>query len=617
MNSAVRGWLYLFRVPLALLGVFAFFALYNRFVLDENLQNLRASFEIMDSASEVGQAEAALLLVNQTLTAQMAQPELDLRAAVTLQYSQEALSSSRTERPVDDAQVLVGILQEEKSAARPPVLMTMDGIVSSVQKMIRKASLIPKHTLAKPLAPMVDLVQLEEAARLERQGQIAEAVAIYRRVLELYPEYTGRSTLKLRIGSLLQKIPDFPEAEKAFREALQDARSLEEQALARKMLRQLMSAWGGLEKKLLQEQKVQQLPMGAARQKAAYELGSSVIRGSDFARAAGLFEESFRADPGGELALPALFKQAWCLRMAGQTEEAFAQFSEIIRLAPNSDWHTAAMLQIAEMYKVSGNFEAAVEMYEKATGLEPDDAALTSIAYALAGCTYEFDLHEPGKARIYFKDVGKKFPASPYSTVGRRLEKLRIKKGRAEAGVTSMARPGGRLPAPVRKQEVSDMFAMGSPLLNWLENFLPLFVSVFNDRLAKYMEAVGETAVARRFTEDEFNELVVRELQRRFPGQVSGIQTKIHSDGFTGSGNVHLGMLKFSVEAKIGIVVEEFKPNALLHYIRVGKIELPTPLLKFLQERVNRSIDRKRYPLKVKEYRLNEGYAWISVELAE
>ena len=131
MPPEVRRWLLILRVPLALLGVFLFFALYNRFLLDSNLRNLRASLSIMDGASGVGQAEAALLLVDQNLTAQMAEEELDLRAASTLQYAQGALASSDMDRPPDDAQALVSVLGEEKVSERPGMLMALDGFVLS------------------------------------------------------------------------------------------------------------------------------------------------------------------------------------------------------------------------------------------------------------------------------------------------------------------------------------------------------------------------------------------------------------------------------------------------------------------------------------------------------
>ena len=49
----------------------------------------------------------------------------------------------------------------------------------------------------------------------------------------------------------------------------------------------------------------------------------------------------------------------------------------------------------------------------------------------------------------------------------------------------------------------------------------------------------------------------------------------------------------------------------------MGKFTLPEAILKLLETRVNATIDHARQPLKVKEYSLREGYAWISVEVAD
>ncbi|MDO8730131.1 MAG: tetratricopeptide repeat protein [Candidatus Omnitrophota bacterium] len=615
MPPELRRWLLILRVPLALLGVFVFFALYNRFLLDSNLRNLRTSFTLMDGSMGVGQAEAALLLVDQTLTSQMAQEETDLRAVASLQYSRGALASDQRDRPPDDAQMLVKILEEDLSESQSPAMKSMDGVASSLQDIFRKAALLPRQALGKSLSPEIDSARFQEAAELERRGRAAEALVLYRELLRAYPDYIGRTSLKLRVGALLQKSNDFPGAERFYREALAQARDPREIDVSRQSINGLQLARVRARKAAASEKKISNLQAGPDRQQAAFKLGSEWIRSSDFNRAAQAFRDAFDSDPEGDLALPALFKQAWCLRTAGRLEESFSRFSEILRRAPGTEWSVSALLQLAELYRATGNLRASAELYERATSEQTKDAGLTALAYVQAGCAYEFDLQNPGKAQIFLRDLAKKFPASSYSSAGRKLEKLRIKKSRlATAEGPAAAVPGSR-PAPPTAS--GNLFAQGSPVINWLESFLPVFVSVFTDRLSKYMEAVGEKELERRFTEVEFGELVVREVQRRFPGQVTGIQTKIHPDGFVGSGNVHLGMLKFPVEAKLGILVENSRPHAVIHSIKIGKIPLPEALLKFLEIRVNSTIDQTKYLLKVKEYKLNEGYAWISVELAE
>ena len=618
MTPDLRRWLLLLRVPLVLLGIFLFFALYNRLLLDKNLQNLRTSLSVMDSASGVGQAEAALLLVDQTLTAQMAGEEMDLRSATTLQYAQGALSSDQMDRPPDDAQVLLEILGEEKRLERPALFRTLDGMISSVQASVRQAALLPRQVLGKPLSPEIDTARQQEAARLEKNGRFSEAASLYQGLLADYPGYEGRSSLKLRLGHLFQRSNDFSRAQRLYKEALAETRDPKELVIARQMLDALarLRAPSGKAKKL--EQSLARAGP-ADRQRAAFQLGGALIQAASFDPAAKAFRESFLADPEGKLAPTALFKEAWCLRTAGRLEEAFSKFSDILRRQPDTDWAVAATLQIAEIYKATGDLRAAAATYERATSLKGKDAALTAIAYAQAGSAYLFDLNDVGKGQALLRDLAKRFPASGFSSVGRELERLRARKDRpALSGGPAIPVAPTMGPAPALPTGPSaGMFTAGSPLVNWLESFLPVFVSVFSDRLVKYMEAVGETDLARRFTETEFQELVLREVQRRFPSQVTDVQTKIHPDGFVGSGTVHLGLLKFSVEATIGIAVQNYRAHAVLQNIKIGKFSLPDALLKLLETRINTTIDQTKYSLKIKEYKLNEGYAWISVEVAD
>ena len=470
--------------------------------------------------------------------------------------------------------------------------------------------------LGKPLSPEIDQARLEEAAQLERTGRLKEAAVLYEELLKSYPNYAGRGSLKLRLGLLLQKSNDLNQAKRFYQEALAETRDAREAAVARQMLEGLSQMRArsaqakGLQKNLARAE------AGEPRQKAAFKVGSALIRASSFNEAANVFRESFAAYPEGDLAVSALFKEAWCLRAAGRTEEAFSRFYDLLKTHPGTDWAVASQLQIAEMYRASGNLAAAGEAYERATSMKTTDAALTAIAYAQAGCAYQFDLNDIGKAQALLRDLANKFPASSFSSVGRQLDQLQEKKGRiAVSSGPGITAPSG--PPPKPPPQPGGLFAAGSPLVNWLENFLPVFVSVFSERLSKYMEAVGEKQLSRRFTDVEFGELVVREVQRKFPGQVTNIKTQIHPDGFVGSGDVHLGVLKFRVETKLGIVVQNARPHAVVQGIKIGNFSLPDTLLKLLETRVNARIDETRYTLEVTEYKLSEGYAWISVEVAE
>lgn len=612
MPHEVRRWLLILRVPLALLSVFLFFTVYNRFLLDANLQNLRTSLTILDSAPGVAQAEAALLLVDQALTAQMAQEEMDPEAAVVLQYAQGTLSSDQLDRRPEDTQAMLGILGEDQSIGRPASLKAADSAVSSIQATLRQVALLPRQVLGRPLSPEIDTVQLQEAAQMERRGRTPEALALYQQLLAAYPDYARRASLKLRIGRLFQKSGDVNQARHLYQAAADETRDPQELTVARQMLDQLSQLRGRAGRAKTLRVRLNRVAVGPDRQRAAFDLGILLIQNAAFDQAVEAFGESLQTDPEGALALASLFKQAWCLRTSGRMEEALGRFQEVIRRDPKGRWGTSSYFQIAELYKTAGDYKAATQLYAQVS-TQTQDSALIALSLATAGSTSLFDLNDPAQAQLLFRDLEQHFPASPFSNIGARILELQRKKGIQARAPAQL--PGGAMEKPAAVPEFS--LAEGGPVVKWLESFLPLFVDVFSDRLAKYMHAVGEKELTRRFTELEFRDLVVRQIEKRFPDQVSGLQTRIQPDGFVGSGNVRLGILRFSVEARIGITVVNEKPYAIIQEVRVGKLTVPGPLKKMLENRVNALIDRAEYPLKVKQYSLKQGYAVISVELKE
>ena len=612
----LKRWLPLARIPLALLGVALFFTLYNRFILNTNLQSLKMSLSVLNSVARVGQAEAALFLVDQTLAAEMAKEEPDLERVAALQYGEGTLASDRLGRPVEDAQVMVAIVTQEQEISRSPLLKTVDRIVTGLQSAPLSLSLLPRQASRGTLSEMTNTPVLQQAIRLERLGNLKEAAAIYEKLLEEYPYYSKRSILFLRLGSLHQRMQAFDQAERSFRKGRQTASHPSEVLAAEQKLQGLSQARRarGLAKRL--EQRLRQTPDPSERQRIGFQWGNLRIQSSDMEGAAQAFQEAALADPQGRLSIPSRFKQAWCLERMGRMDDALERFQEILLQDPRGSWGAVSSLQVAEIYKTQGNYAAAAGSYEQMI-FSTQEAAFGAIGHVQAGFTYLIDLRNPEKGKVHLQYVQDHFPASPFSGA---LEKpTKIRAALASGAPFPTTAPASKAPSPpaATPAETDQRLEVGSPITKWLEGFLPIFVEVFADRLARYMQVIGEKSLTRRFTEEEFREMVVRRIEQRFPGQIKHVVTKIRPEGFVGSGTVKLGILQFQVSAQMGIVLQEERPHVEIHEVRIGAIPVPAPLLKFLERQVNVSIDQKQYPLKVKRYELREGYALISVELVE
>ena len=494
----------------------------------------------------------------------------------------------------------------------------LDGIALETQVFFRKASLLPRQVLGPALSPEMDLARLEEAVRLGNLGRHAESVSLYEALLSDYPNYSGRSSLKLRLGRAVLRAGDLPRAERFYREALEISRDPDESEAASRALKEIPLLRKRLQAVLVLEKELaSSLEPGLERRQKAFRLGTAAVKLQDMEKAAWAFGEAYRADPEGELAVSCLFKEGWALRVLGRVDDAFDRFQTIVRSNPNTPWAMMAYLQMAEAYKTRGDPRAAVQFYEKAIGIKTKDAAFTAIARTQAACTYLFDLNDPEKAKFYFQESTQLFPASPFSSVEKRIQEQTLKKNLTFSTIARPDREDGPAAAPRAPIPSMDPLAPSGPLLKLVEQFLPLFVETFSDRLSRYMQVAGEKQLTRRFTQEEFRSLVVRRVQDKFPGKVTDVMTEIHSDGFMGTATLRVGVLSFNVQAKVGILVRNDRPYTLLREIKVGKITLPDPLLKYLEERVNETVDKKKYPLKVTQCELQEGYALISVELVE
>ncbi len=597
-TASLRRLLALGRIPIAILGVAAFFTFYNRFILNSNLENLRASLGALEQASGIGNAEAALVLLDQTLVTEMAKEEMDLTRLASLQYAQEALGSDRLDRPVDDIQAISGKVVEEEAQARPGFLSTLDTVVTGTQGVLRGVALLPRRIASGKLSTEIDSTRLQQAIASERRGRVSEAIPLYEELLRSYPRYADRAALRLRLGNLYLRAQSFNQARTQFQKTLQESVKPQELHAARAMLDRLGQVPRLQRQAQTLEKKLLPLSAGPDRQKLAFELGHLRLQLYEMEEAAEAFDLAATADPEGDLFYPSLLKQAWALQSIGRFDEATQVLGRVIRPDPRSSWAAAAYLQTAQIQKAQGQYEAALQIYDELLQQNSKAKSLVGLAIAQAGCTATYDLGDPERAGQYFNQLARHFPGSPLSDIGKDLSRIQTQK--AALAVQSAA-----------------PFGIGSPLFGWIQNTLPVFVKTFSDRLAKYMDAVGEKEFTRKYTEAEFRNIVLQRVQERFPGQIRAVQVRIRPDGYSGSCSIHLGPLSFPLEGRLGIQLSGLRPHVVIHEMRVWRVPVVGPIRRHLENQANQAIDKLRLPIRVLEYEFGEGYCLIRVERVE
>ena len=101
---------------------------------------------------------------------------------------------------------------------------------------------------------------------------------------------------------------------------------------------------------------------------------------------------------------------------------------------------------------------------------------------------------------------------------------------------------GGGATAPVGPATLESE-GRGLPSVAWFESVLPIMIKTFEDRFATSMKLVGERETTQKYTDRDFQDLVVRELRARFPQQFQDLSTQFRPDGLSGSWSMRFGGL--------------------------------------------------------------------------
>ena len=597
-----------------LIPLIVFMVVYNRVVVDVNLKNLQLSLKVLSDADAVSKAEAAMVLIDQNLLYTVSLAEPDASELAALQHVRGSLGGE-AERSVDDAQVIVSSLLDQKLQARGGLMGTLDDLNDAVQGAIQRVQLLPRAVLKKKqLSDEVDLAKLNQAITYEKLGELLKAEQIYITLLKTYPEYEGSGDLKLRLGYLYQRQRQLAKAKQMYQEVARATADPVELGITRQLLARLAAAQEMSQKlKQLRSDLLHAVDV-EARQKALFDLGTAQMRLFDFDEALKNLKLAAEVRPKAPLAAQARFRQAWCLKYVGRIDEAMALFQNLSAQEPGGTLSTSAQVQIADAYRATGQYEAATASLEAAID-QAEDIALASVLTAQAGLIYLFDLKEPEKAKASFQKIEQVAPASDLVEIKEEIERVQLRKAMvaAEKELQKAATQGA---APGAERVGFKLPGVATPVVGILEVTVFGYVDVATRRLANAMKDAGERELSRRFTEADLKNQAIRRIEQRFP-QIKQTRIQIGTEGFSGSATVRVGPVSVPVYGKARIDLVDRKPNIRMLELSIGKVPIPAIFLQMMDNRVNQKIRQAKLPLNIDQFTFQDGAVDVRMSLAE
>jgi protein O-GlcNAc transferase len=211
------------------------------------------------------------------------------------------------------------------------------------------------------------------ALGFHQSGQLAEAEAAYRRVLETENNFKALNNL----GNILRALHRLDEAEQMYRGAL-NAQSLSPEPYCNLGL--LLAEQGRLDEAIDLYQRGLALAPGMAA--IHFNMGIAFGLQGDYQSACDAYRAAIHIEPD--------FAQAYCnlgnmLRHVGRSDEVLKAYEKALALNPN-DGET--LFNLASLFQACGEFELAIKRYRQAYAIIPDRGLVALVHQLQMACSW-------------------------------------------------------------------------------------------------------------------------------------------------------------------------------------------------------------------------------------
>jgi len=396
-----------YKPAVVILAVAVFFYLYNTYLVDKSLEDIEFALAETTRAESLGDVEGLDMLVQSILLKEVAPGELEFENLANLELAQDIISKGDSVRQLKDARFMLKEVAKNKRNKRFVLFNMLDKLNVALANirgglLYTLGSLSVRHKFF--IEP--DEEALEVARKLEREGNIEEAIKQYEQTLELVPQYQGRARLDLAI--VYQKTGKFEKARYICAKIVQADSKSREGRIAARIMNELKEIKSLQSRKKVLTQEVLKVASEQQLQALYYELGAVNTSLLDFEAATEAYRKSYEVDETAEIASKAKFNLAWALKMQGESQESQKVFQEIIEEYPGTPVERDSRYWIAASLRDQGKFEKSIESFEEISQ-DFQGSKIAVLADFNTGYSYLYGLKDPEAAKAVFAKIGRQY----------------------------------------------------------------------------------------------------------------------------------------------------------------------------------------------------------------
>jgi tetratricopeptide (TPR) repeat protein len=304
----------------------------------------------------------------------------------------------------------VTVMKDNLEDARK-IALILDAMLTKETAAQGKVSVQPKDLEAaeKILAQAQQTPQLEKDAR-----QLKEALRYAVASEVTGQEAADRSKVMLEmVNDILTKpesISQLEDAKFALKEIIEDREQKRPALLAviDRVAQTVLPKRAGISQERLEKQvsslkrKIRNIKEKDKLQEAYYELGNIFTQLNKLETANAYYRQAIELQPNSHLAERSKFNLSWNEKTRGNLEEALKGFQALSKTTADAQLGVSLRFQIADILRKQAKYDEAISLLQEIASTEPD-VDLTQLSNYLVGQVYLYDLGETEKAQVEFQ----------------------------------------------------------------------------------------------------------------------------------------------------------------------------------------------------------------------
>ena len=394
------------KAVLFILLVIGFFAGYNHFLINKNMQALQSAVSDIALAETVGPATYLGPLLQLEFSKEISLTDINERDLFSTQFSNYVVSNQDNTRENVDVVAMSKDMLSKQQQERNFLLRAIDYILYKAHSLFKSLLNIFKGVSTED----IDYLKIDKIKSLENSGNFKEAIKECKDILKESSDSKESSLVMLKMGFVNHKNGEFDKAYGVYKELIRKYPFSREVQIARILIKKVEDKRRNQKSLKAYFKKAENTLDKSEKQKILYSAALKQIASFDIKGVINTLEKAKEIISDTPTYNQIQLRLGWCVDLLGDSNKAADIFKSIISSNAKGSIKSKARYQLVLIYANQDKKDQTKKMIDETLSFIKDQNVRSVVLFSVANI-FTFDSKDKGFSSFYLSKFLEELPA--------------------------------------------------------------------------------------------------------------------------------------------------------------------------------------------------------------